>query len=136
MALLSVDIGTGGTRSVLFTETGKIIASSYREYDMVHPRPGWAELDAEVIWAAFMETVHDITGQHRKQIKASAVLYVQQYRAGAEGQDPAAQRHPLTGQPGDRRNRHRLRYDRRNGIFQNQGANGCVRPADYVKSSG
>src|SRR5208283_4695921 len=64
------DIGTGGTRSVLFTETGKIIASSYREYDMVHPRPGWAELDAEVIWAALVETVHDITGQHRKQIKA------------------------------------------------------------------
>ena len=37
---------------------------------MVHPRPGWAELDAEVIWTALVETVHDITGQHRKQIKA------------------------------------------------------------------
>ena len=37
---------------------------------MVHPRPGWAELDAEVIWAACVKTVRDITGQHRKQIKA------------------------------------------------------------------
>jgi xylulokinase len=69
MALLSVDIGTGGTRSVLFNETGEIIASSYQEYGMVHPRPGWAEMDAEVIWAAFVETVRAITGQHRKQIK-------------------------------------------------------------------
>ncbi|MGB8262750.1 MAG: FGGY family carbohydrate kinase, partial [Dehalococcoidales bacterium] len=70
MALLSVDIGTGGTRAVLFTGTGEVIASSYREYRMVHPRPGWAELDAEVIWAACMATVRDITGRHRKQIKA------------------------------------------------------------------
>jgi xylulokinase len=70
MALLSVDIGTGGTRSVLFAGTGKIIASSYREYATVHPRPGWAELDAEIIWAACVKTVRDITDQHRKQIKA------------------------------------------------------------------
>jgi xylulokinase len=70
MALLSVDIGTGGTRSVLFTENGEIIASSSREYGMVHPRPDWAELDAEVIWAAFVETARDITGRHRRQIKA------------------------------------------------------------------
>jgi len=70
MALLSVDIGTGGTRSVLFTETGEIIASSYQEYDMVHPHPGWAELDAHVIWAAFGKTVRDITCQHSRLIQA------------------------------------------------------------------
>jgi xylulokinase len=70
MALLSVDIGTGSTRSVLFNETGGIIASAYREYSFVSPRPGRAELDADTIWAALAATVRDITGKHRKQIKA------------------------------------------------------------------
>ena len=49
MALLSVDIGTGGTRAVLFNGTGGIIASAYQEYSFTSPRPGWAELDAETI---------------------------------------------------------------------------------------
>jgi xylulokinase len=70
MALLSVDIGTGGTRSVLFNETGDIIASSYREYSFVSPRPGWAELEAETIWEAFRKTVRETAKQHGKQIKA------------------------------------------------------------------
>jgi xylulokinase len=70
MALLSVDIGTGGTRSVLFSETGEIIASAYQEYYFVSPRPGWAELDAEIIWAAFRETIRKTAKQHGKQIKA------------------------------------------------------------------
>ena len=70
MALLSVDIGTGGTRSVLFSETGDIIASAYQEYSFISPRPGWAELDAETIWQAFRKTVRETAKQHGKQIKA------------------------------------------------------------------
>jgi xylulokinase len=70
MALLSVDIGTGGTRSVLFSETGEIIASAYQEYSFISPQPGWAELDAETIWEAFRKTVRETAKQHSKQIKA------------------------------------------------------------------
>ena len=70
MALLSVDIGTGGTRSVLFNETGEIITSSYQEYPLVYPGPGWAELDTEVIWTAFRKTVREVADQHLKQVKA------------------------------------------------------------------
>ena len=70
MALLSVDIGTGGTRAVLFNETGGIIASAYMEYSFISPRQGWAELDAETIWEAFRKTVRETAKQHGKQIKA------------------------------------------------------------------
>ena len=70
MALLSADIGTGGTRSVLFSETGDIIASAYQEYSFISPRAGWAELDAETIWQAFRKTVHETAKQHGKQTKA------------------------------------------------------------------
>ena len=70
MALLGVDIGTTGTRAVLFAETGEIIASSYQEYPLFYPQPGWGELDAEIIWTAFRKTVRDVANQHRTQIKA------------------------------------------------------------------
>ena len=70
MALLSVDIGTGGARSVLFNETGEIISSAYQEYSFVSPRPGWAELDGETIWEALRKTVRRMANQHGKQIKA------------------------------------------------------------------
>ena len=70
MALLGVDIGTTGTRAVLFGETGEIIISSYQEYPLFYPQPGWGELDAEIIWAAFRKTVREVANQHRTQIKA------------------------------------------------------------------
>ena len=70
MALLSVDIGTGGTRAVLFNGTGGIIASAYQEYSFTSPRPGWAELDAETIWEAVRQTVPATAKQHGRQIKA------------------------------------------------------------------
>ena len=70
MALLSVDVGTTGTKAVLFAETGEIIALSYQEYPFIHPKPGWAEIDAETIWAAFRKTVREVSYNHQKQIKA------------------------------------------------------------------
>ena len=73
MALLSVDIGTSGTRAVLFNETGEIISSSYQEYSPVYPKPGWGELDAEIIWSAFRKTVREVADQHGKQIQAMSL---------------------------------------------------------------
>lgn len=70
MALLSVDIGTTSTKAVLFTKTGEIIASSFQEYPLVYPKPGWAELNAEIIWGAFRKTVREVAKQHQKKIKA------------------------------------------------------------------
>ena len=68
MALLSVDIGTTSTKALIFSERGEIIASSYQEYPISCPKPGWAELDAETIWTAFRKTVWEVTRQHKKQV--------------------------------------------------------------------
>ena len=73
MALLGVDIGTTGTRAVLFGETGEIITSSYQEYPLFYPQPGWGELDAEIVWTALRKTVRDVANQHRTQIKAMSL---------------------------------------------------------------
>lgn len=43
--LLGVDLGTSGTKTVLFDEHGKSIASQTIEYPLYQPKNGWAEQD-------------------------------------------------------------------------------------------
>lgn len=43
--LLGIDIGTTGTKCSVYDLNGKRVASAYREYSMIHPRPGWTEQD-------------------------------------------------------------------------------------------
>jgi len=54
--LLGIDIGTSGTKTVLFTETGKAIAQATGEYGMAQPRNGWAEQDPKDWWDAVCVT--------------------------------------------------------------------------------
>ena len=42
---IGVDIGTSGTKSVLFDEKGNVIASASAEYPMYQPKNGYAEQD-------------------------------------------------------------------------------------------
>lgn len=43
MSLLGIDVGTTGTKAVVFSTEGKQLASAYREYPLIYPRPGWLE---------------------------------------------------------------------------------------------
>ena len=41
--LIGIDIGTSGTKSVLFDTAGSVVASATVEYPMRQPQNGWAE---------------------------------------------------------------------------------------------
>ena len=41
--LLGTDIGTSGTKTILMDTTGKLIAQDLQEYDVLTPKPLWAE---------------------------------------------------------------------------------------------
>ena len=56
--LLGIDIGTSGTKTVVFDELGNVKATSTEEYPLYQPRNGWAEQDPEDWWKA---VVHGIT---------------------------------------------------------------------------
>lgn len=43
--LIGIDLGTSGTKTVLFDRLGKVIASATVEYPMYQERNGWAEQD-------------------------------------------------------------------------------------------
>lgn len=48
--LLGTDIGTSGTKTILMDTEGKLIAQNLQEYDVLTPKPLWAEQWPEV-WA-------------------------------------------------------------------------------------
>src|SRR5665648_485313 len=52
-AVFSVDVGTSSTKAVLVSLDGRVLRSAVREHTVDRPRPGWAQVDAEVWWDEF-----------------------------------------------------------------------------------
>ncbi|MFT3849325.1 MAG: FGGY-family carbohydrate kinase [Propionivibrio sp.] len=50
MSLLGIDLGTTGCKAGVFGLDGRRLGAAYREYDMLHPQPGWSELDSAEVW--------------------------------------------------------------------------------------
>ena len=47
---MGIDIGTTGCKATVFSQDGKLLASEYREYDVIRKLPGQAELDSLEVW--------------------------------------------------------------------------------------
>lgn len=58
--LIGIDVGTSGTKSVLFDEKLNIVASDSKEYPLSQPNIGWAEQDPEDWSNAAFETIKNI----------------------------------------------------------------------------
>jgi glycerol kinase len=52
--LLAIDQGTSSSRTVVFDDTGAVIASAQQELPQVYPQPGWVEHDPEEIWGSVL----------------------------------------------------------------------------------
>lgn len=63
MSLLGIDVGTTGCKAVVFSEEGQQLALAYREYNLVRPQPGWAELDAIEVWDKIRQTIRDVAAR-------------------------------------------------------------------------
>jgi xylulokinase len=60
MALLGIDVGTGGTRAVLIDLRGRVIGSATAEHALMSsPRIGWAEQNPEDWWRAACQAVQE-----------------------------------------------------------------------------
>ena len=53
--LAGIDIGTTGSKAIIFDLQGTVLGSAYREYPCTYPKPGWVEQDAPFIVAQMME---------------------------------------------------------------------------------
>ena len=58
--LLGIDLGTSGTKTVIFTQEGEPVASATEEYPMDQPQNGWAEQHPDDWWKAARNTVSQV----------------------------------------------------------------------------
>jgi len=69
--LLTFDLGTTGCKVCLWDSAGTLLASADRGYPIHHPKPDWAEQDAEDWWsAAVLAGRQCLTGQDARRIAA------------------------------------------------------------------
>ena len=59
-AVIAIDAGTTGVRSIAVFPDNRTPISSYREFTQYFPQPGWVEHDAAEIWDAVRATLHDV----------------------------------------------------------------------------
>ena len=67
---LGVDLGTTGTKSILFDEAGNVIGKGYKEYGLITPKDGFFEQNAEDWYDAVISSVKDATNGFDGEIKA------------------------------------------------------------------
>lgn len=58
--LLGIDLGTSGTKTILFDPEGRALASASAEYPLYQPQNGWAEQDPEDWWRAARDTIRAV----------------------------------------------------------------------------
>ena len=74
--LLGVDLGTSGTKTVLFDEDGNVVASKTIEYPLYQEKNGWAEQEPLDWWNAAADTIHAViteSGIDNKDIKGLGI---------------------------------------------------------------
>ncbi len=57
--LLALDQGTSSSRSIVFDESGSIVAMAQREFTQMFPKPGWVEHDPREIWSTQLATARE-----------------------------------------------------------------------------
>lgn len=70
--LLGIDIGTSGTKTVLFHSDGNTISTSTEEYELYQPKAGWAEQRPEDWWQATVKSIRTVirkSGVNSEDIK-------------------------------------------------------------------
>jgi sugar (pentulose or hexulose) kinase len=80
MSLLGIDVGTTGAKAIVLSEEGKLLASVRREYNIVRPQPGWAELDSSAIW----RQLEDMIREAAAETAADPVVALSYFRQGSE----------------------------------------------------
>jgi glycerol kinase len=78
--ILSLDQGTSSSRSILFDQGGRIVASAQREFTQYFPEPGWVEHDPEELWASQAATIVEVLALAKASAADIAALGISNQR--------------------------------------------------------
>jgi len=73
MHLMGLDVGTTGTKAIVFDDAGHLVSSAYREYPLTHPRPGWSDLDSNRVWLAVAEAAGEAAARSPEPVRALGI---------------------------------------------------------------
>ncbi len=68
-----IDIGTSGTKTVLFDKDGNAVASAYCEYPLYQEKNGYAEQDPMDWWKATVKTLNEVTKNIDGEVKGVGI---------------------------------------------------------------
>src|SRR5512142_1311797 len=74
--ILTVDVGTSGTKTSLWTEAGQLVAHATSTYVLRRAEPLWAEIDGDTWWQAVCETIRTVLAASRVDPAAIAGIGV------------------------------------------------------------
>jgi xylulokinase len=55
--LIGLDIGTTGCKATILDRKGTILETDYQEYPVIHPQPGYDELNSERVWQSVLKVI-------------------------------------------------------------------------------
>ena len=77
--ILSIDQGTSGSKAIVFSPSGEILASFTADYEISYPQPGFVEIDAEALMDSVMAAIRgtlesfESKGGHRSDIRSIGI---------------------------------------------------------------
>lgn len=72
MSYIGLDVGTAGCKASVMDADGRISAYKYQEYRLTSDQQGYAEIDANIVWAAVKNVLQQIALDH-KDIRALSI---------------------------------------------------------------
>lgn len=85
--VMGIDAGTTGARALLFDESGRCVATAYREIASHYPRPQWMEQDPAEVWNATRAVISEALGSFGAQPGDVAAIGITNQRSSVVAWD-------------------------------------------------
>ena len=79
--VVGADVGTSSTRVLVFDSGGRVIGEGRGAYEVLRPKPGWAEQEADWWWLAFQQASREAmaqSGVKPEQVEAVGITHQRQ----------------------------------------------------------
>jgi len=73
VAYIGLDVGTTGCKATIVDRNGQILAYQYKEYNLLFPKSGWVEINAQTVWESVSHVLRGVSYQCNCDLKAISI---------------------------------------------------------------